>query len=49
MKDNNVKTMLRFSKEKGVEDLRIDQNYIITISWKWALILLVKICVFLVG
>jgi preprotein translocase subunit Sec61beta len=29
MKDNNVETMLKFSKEKGVEDLRIDPNYII--------------------
>jgi hypothetical protein len=31
MKDNNVETMLRFSKEKGVKDLKIDRNYITTI------------------
>jgi hypothetical protein len=35
MKDNNVEIMLRFSKEKGVEDLKINQNYITTISWRW--------------
>lgn len=29
MKDNNVETMLKFSNEKGVKDLRIDPNYII--------------------
>jgi hypothetical protein len=35
MKDNNVEIILRFSKEKEMEDLKIDENYIITISWKW--------------
>jgi hypothetical protein len=32
MKDNSVETMLGFNKEKGMEDLVIDQNYTITTS-----------------
>jgi hypothetical protein len=35
MKDSNVEIVLRFNKEKGVEDLMIDQNYIVTTSWRW--------------
>jgi hypothetical protein len=27
--------MLGFSKEKGVEELMIDQNYVVTTSWRW--------------
>jgi len=27
--------MSGFNKEKGVEDLKIDQNYIVTIFWRW--------------
>jgi len=34
MKDSSVETMFGFNKEKGMEDLAIDQNYIITPSWR---------------
>jgi hypothetical protein len=34
MEDNNVKMILKFSKEKGVETCGLNQNYIITTSWK---------------
>jgi hypothetical protein len=35
MKDSNVETMLGFNKEKRMENLAIDQKYIITPSWRW--------------
>ncbi len=32
MEDNSVEMVLSFSKEKGVETYRLNQNYIITTS-----------------
>jgi hypothetical protein len=34
MEDNNVEMVLGFSKEKGMETCRLNQNYIITTSWR---------------
>jgi hypothetical protein len=47
MKDSSVVTMLGFNKEIGVEDLAIDQNYIITTSWRWGTCFVNKnLCIF---
>jgi hypothetical protein len=47
VKDSNLEIMLWFNKEKGVEDLMIDQNYIVTISWRWDTCFVSKnLCIF---
>lgn len=34
MEDNNVEMILGFNKEKGMETCKLNQNYIITTSWR---------------
>jgi hypothetical protein len=41
MEDNSVETVLRFSKEKGMETYGLNQNYIITTCWRCGIYLFI--------